>query len=430
MPEQTPPRPLPDRPSAEHLRKQAKRLAREAGLRLAEAQRRLAADYGFGAWAQLMRRVAQLQPARDEDAAPLWRAIVADRPAADRLAAARALLLAGADARSRGGGETALHAAARLGPVALVELLIAHGAIEWEEDDRGRQAVDAGRQGQAEEREAIVELLDRPVIRDPVFRQAVTMVQAGDAPGLDRLLAAEPRLLRERILEPDCYRQAGRGQYFLDPKLFWFIANNPKLAPKMAPGMVEVAQAMIDRGAAADDIAYALELVMTSASARESGLQVPLTRTLLAAGARPSAAAIDGALAHRELEPMAVLLAAGHPLTAPMAAGLGRATELAGLLTPDTRQGALAMAVINDHADCVRLALAAGADPDAFMPVHSHSTPLHQAAANGDLAVIDLLLDAGARTDVLDALWHGTPLDWARHAGHEAAAALLEAGAR
>jgi hypothetical protein len=37
---------LPARPSKEHLRKQAKRLARDKSLGLAEAQRTLAADYG------------------------------------------------------------------------------------------------------------------------------------------------------------------------------------------------------------------------------------------------------------------------------------------------------------------------------------------------------------------------------------------------
>jgi len=46
---------LPSNPSAEHLRKQAKRLAKRDALQLAEAQRRLAAEYGFRTWAALMR---------------------------------------------------------------------------------------------------------------------------------------------------------------------------------------------------------------------------------------------------------------------------------------------------------------------------------------------------------------------------------------
>ena len=42
---------LPPNPSAEHLRKQAKRLAKAGNLKLAAAQHRLANDYGFAGWA-------------------------------------------------------------------------------------------------------------------------------------------------------------------------------------------------------------------------------------------------------------------------------------------------------------------------------------------------------------------------------------------
>lgn len=49
---------------------------------------------------------------------------------------------------------------------------------------------------------------------------------------------------------------------------------------------------------------------------------------------------------------------------------------------------------------------------------HSHSTPLHQAALQGHAEVVRLLVERGARLDVKDVLYHGTPADWARHAGH------------
>src|ERR1700678_579269 len=49
---------LPQNPSEENLRKQAKRLAKEEGLQLAAAQRLLATDYGYQNWAELMRAVA------------------------------------------------------------------------------------------------------------------------------------------------------------------------------------------------------------------------------------------------------------------------------------------------------------------------------------------------------------------------------------
>ncbi len=45
---------LPENPSEENLRKQAKRLAKQEGLQLAAAQRQLAIEYGHKTWADLM----------------------------------------------------------------------------------------------------------------------------------------------------------------------------------------------------------------------------------------------------------------------------------------------------------------------------------------------------------------------------------------
>jgi ATP-dependent Lon protease len=49
---------LPENPSEENLRKQAKHLAKEEGLQLAAAQLRLAIEYGYKSWAELMRAVS------------------------------------------------------------------------------------------------------------------------------------------------------------------------------------------------------------------------------------------------------------------------------------------------------------------------------------------------------------------------------------
>lgn len=452
---------LPARPSKEHLRNQAKRLARDKSLGLAEAQRRIAAGYGVPSWAELMRRVetarggeavslpplaaaaraadlaavrrlvAEGRPLDDGGAGagtPLWQACASEVPDEDRLAVADALLSAGANPRRDGGGETALHAAARRGPRALVELLIRRGALEWQPDRKGRSALAAARQGKAVDKAAIIELLDRPVIRDPSFRAAVTALQRGDVAGLARLLDDEPRLLRERILEPDCYREADRFQYFRDPKLFWFIANNPTLLKRMPDNIVEVADAMITRGVERADLDYALELVMTSSPAREQGLQAPLIARLVAAGATPTPNAIDMTLGHRELASIQALLQAGQPMTAPIAAAFGRTGPLEGLLRGASIaeiQNAFGMAVINGQTEAAQLALDAGADVNGFLPVHRHSTPLHQAAIDDNLELIDLLLARGARTDVADKLWNSTPLGWARHQGKSRAAERL-----
>ena len=56
-PSQTRSRSLPENPSEEYLRKEAKRLARDEAIQLAAAQRRLAREYGFRNWTELIGHV-------------------------------------------------------------------------------------------------------------------------------------------------------------------------------------------------------------------------------------------------------------------------------------------------------------------------------------------------------------------------------------
>jgi len=64
----------------------------------------------------------------------------------------------------------------------------------------------------------------------------------------------------------------------------------------------------------------------------------------------------------------------------------------------------------------VKQLLDAGVNPDSFGP-HGHSA-LHAAAANGDVAMIKLLLARGARKDLKDKEHDGTPLAWAHFFKH------------
>jgi hypothetical protein len=417
---------LPARPSREHLRKQAKRLARERSAGLAAAQHLVAADYGFANWADLMRHVAAV---RGEDAAPPSPLFAAVR--AGDVDVVRALLAGGANPRLGDGRETPLHVAARRGPLALVEALIEGGAFEWQDDRKGRTPLDVARSGRAREKSAIVALLDTSAIADPSFRAAVAAIHAGDVAALAALLDAEPRLLRERILGPEVYRRVRRRGYFTDPKLFWFIANNPTRVERMPANMADVAQVMIDRGVEQSDLDYALGLTMTSRVAREQGQQRPLVRVLLAAGARAARDEIVSAAAHSELDALRALLEAGQPMSATIAAALGADDALREQLrnaSPEDVQTAFGLALINGQGNAVRLALDAGADVNAYLPVHAHMTALHQAAQLDDVDLIAFLLSRGARTDQRDTLWDGTPLNWADHFGKTAARAALESG--
>lgn len=97
----------------------------------------------------------------------------------------------------------------------------------------------------------------------------------------------------------------------------------------------------------------------------------------------------------------------------------------------DVNRGtALAWAAACGRTEAVRRLLALGADPNARTtfggPEHGvGTTALHHAAEDGHLQVIEALLDAGADPTVRDALYEGTPGDWAAYRRRHAASKLL-----
>lgn len=386
---------------------------------------RAAAAADEAAVAALLADGASVDGERDDDASPLFLVCDSDAAADRKVAVATRLLDAAAFARGGGpNGMTPLHAAARRGPAQLVELLLRRGALFWQGDANGRRPHDYAREGTPVDRERILYLTaDGPRIEDPEFRAAVAAIQKGDAEALAALLDKRPSLLTMRAIEPDL----GVKGYFSDPKLFWFVANNPTFVPQSPPNIVAIAKLMIARGVAVDDLTYALELTLTN-GCMEGGQQIALTAALVEAGAVANARALLMALGHEQRNVVAWLVDHGLPIDVATAAGLGRLDALLDLLDAASngdKAAALAMAVINHHDEAARLCLLAGADPKQFMPVHTHSTPLHNAALNGDITIMKLLVEAGARLDVEDTLWRGTPLGWAMHGNQKEAEAYL-----
>ena len=98
----------------------------------------------------------------------------------------------------------------------------------------------------------------------------------------------------------------------------------------------------------------------------------------------------------------------------------------------DQRHRALAWAAQYGHAEIVRLLLDAGEDPNRYNPerIHSHSTPLHQAALAGHVDVVRVLLEHGARADIKDIHYQGTPLEWAEYAGRAKVVEFLRSRTR
>ena len=295
---------------------------------------------------------------------------------------------------------------------------------------------------------ALAEYVDA-VTRDgsPVrqFETAVEAVINGDLATLERLLRESPELVRAR---------STRITHFDPPLhhatlLHYVAANGVEGYRQRTPeNAVENAKTLLRYGAEVDALAdmyggqwTTMGLLVSSCHPAQAGVQVELVETLLDFGA-----AIDGDDAAKWGSPPMVALAFGYTPAAEAlvkrgagvgnlaaAAGLGRLADAERLLQtadPLSRHRALALAAQHGHVEIVRLLLDAGEDPNRYNPDgnHTHSTPLHQAALAGHAAVVRLLVERGARLDIKDTIYQGTPLGWAIHGGQTEIEKYLRSG--
>jgi hypothetical protein len=266
-------------------------------------------------------------------------------------------------------------------------------------------------------------------IEDAVFRRAVDLIDAGDAAGLRTWLREHPKLVHQHIVFEG-------WNYFHNPTLLEFVAENPVRHGTLPRNIVEIAKGILDAGADSDksEMNETLMLVATGSVPRECGLQIPLIDLLCDRGADPDSA-IAAAAVLGEIEAVRHLIKRGARVTLPVAAALGRVDDSRRLLPAagnDERHLALAIAADYGEIELMRMLLDAGEDPNRYNPIggHSHTTPLHQAAMRGDEEKARLLVERGARLDMKDILWHATPADWARHEGKPEMEAYLRARER
>jgi len=265
-----------------------------------------------------------------------------------------------------------------------------------------------------------------PASTDPIFHRAVDLLDTGDVDGLRAHLKAHPALVHERV------RFEG-FPYFQSPALLEFIAENPIRNGTLPPNIVEVARVILEAGAKSDKEALneTLGLVCSGCVARECGVQRALIDLLCQYGADPNSA-MTPALPHGEFEAANALVQHGARIDLPAAAALGRvenARQLLAMATGDERHRAMALAAQFGHTEIVRMLLDLGVDPSRYNPTgfHPHSTPLHQAALAGHHDVVRLLVERGARLELKDTVWQGTPEGWALHAGNTNIAEYLRA---
>ena len=257
------------------------------------------------------------------------------------------------------------------------------------------------------------------------FETAVEAVVSGDLATLQSMLREQPDLVRAR--------SARRHHATL---LHYTAANGVEgERQKTPPNAVAITKALLDAGAEVDALAdmydhkcTTMSMLVSSAHPHDAGLQIALAETLLDRGA-----ALDGAgheLAVGRHDGAAVRIprdrqgtcAAQGSRAYDASGGSGRPRpsrrgDSACLPQADARTGtpALALAAQHGHADVVRLLLDAGEDPSRYNPdgFHGHSTPLHQAVWADHLPVVTLLVERGARLDIRDSVYQGTPLGWA-----------------
>lgn len=256
-------------------------------------------------------------------------------------------------------------------------------------------------------------------IRDPVFREAVEAIDAGDVPALEQLLAAHPGLLHDPLDFPE-------EGYFKNPYLLWFVADNPIRHEKLPANIVQVADTIIQAAKREGvqnlpfQIDYALALAATGRIPRECGVQIALLDLFIGEGARPGNGI--GALAHGNIAAAEHLLERGGNLTLAAAVCLERneaVPRLAKEAGAADLQLALVAAAFFGKADKIQWLLGLGVHPDTYLDpqqahgFHSHATALHQAVYSGSLDAVKTLVEAGARRDLPDRCYQATPLDWA-----------------
>ncbi|HWI18754.1 MAG TPA: ankyrin repeat domain-containing protein [Vicinamibacterales bacterium] len=264
------------------------------------------------------------------------------------------------------------------------------------------------------------------------FERAVDAVVDGDLDLLRQLLAEDPSLAVARST-----RVTGGDPPVHRATLLHYLAANGvederQRSPKNA---VDVARVLLDAGADPDALCdcygsrcTTLALLVSSTPPATAGVQVPLVHALIDGGASITptgeghwTSPIETALVFGFRDAAQALVDRGAPVdTVAAAAGLGHEDAVRRMLpaaTPLDRHRALALAAQCGHASIVVLLIAAGEDPNRYNPpgTHAHSVPLHQAVAAGHLPVVKALLDHGARLDLRDTIYDGTPLDWAKH---------------
>ncbi|HZI54012.1 MAG TPA: ankyrin repeat domain-containing protein, partial [Chitinophagaceae bacterium] len=275
---------------------------------------------------------------------------------------------------------------------------------------------------------------------ESLFRQAVDAIDAGDADRLEKMLNAHPHLVRERLRSPGAWLRDQIGDaldsFFKDPYLLWFVSEDAVRNKALPPNIAVIADIIIQKIKAGkttslrEQLDYTLKLVALSWVARECKVQIALMEVLIDEGAATDGVSND-ALVNGNFEAAKYLLSRGAKPDLPTALCLERwkeADELAQSASPEQKQFSLILAALNGKAKAVTRVIGYG-EVDINKPnkhLYSHATALHHAVWSGSIETVKVLVGAGAKLDIKDTIYDGTPLGWAEYGNKNDIAGYLK----
>lgn len=250
------------------------------------------------------------------------------------------------------------------------------------------------------------------------FERAAEAIVSGDLATLQRLIAADPALVRARS-----------SREHRATLLHYVAANGVENYRQRTPAnILSITTYLLEAGAEVDaeaDVygggATTFGLAVTSAHPRQAGVQDALADLLLERGARMAPDIVRYCLANGCPEAAAHLAGKGARLDLVGAAGIGRlevvrqAVEPPAVLSAKEAGAAIVMAAWYSQREVVALLLDGGVDPGAARG-EDGQTALHVAAYQGDAPLVEMLLGQGAPLDVTDRVYGTPPMVWALHA--------------